>query len=95
MGADVWLYLIEEGRGYAESIRLSHEDYEFQGFAKTCKSSGATGIGAGPGYMSGYGLHVDIAAGKFDTVLETDSKFWGSGGKPRNAPTWLKDIMED
>ena len=95
MGADVWLYLIEEGRGYAESIRLSHEDSEFEEFAKACKDSGATGIGAGPGYMSGYGIHVDIAAGKFDTVLETDSKFWGSGGKPRNAPTWLKDIMED
>ena len=44
------------------------------------RSLGATGIGAGPGYMGGSGIHVGFGS---DIV-------WGAGGRSKNAPAWLR-----
>ena len=68
-----------------------------QNFLREAKNAGATGIGAGNGYMGDNGFHVDIAA-KFGQA-PGGSPYWG--GRPdgsgriraKNAPQWLKDIM--
>ena len=68
-----------------------------QNFLREAKNAGATGIGAGNGYMGDNGFHVDIAA-KFGQA-PGGSSYWG--GRPdgsgriraKNAPQWLKDIM--
>jgi len=68
-----------------------------QNFIIESKRAGATGIGAGNGYMGDTGIHVDNAA-KYGQADPTAS-FWG--GRPdnqgrirsANAPAWLKTIM--
>ena len=68
-----------------------------QNFLSEAKRAGATGIGAGNGYMGNDGFHVDIAA-KFGQA-PGGSPYWGglpdANGRIRakNAPQFLKDIM--
>ena len=68
-----------------------------QNFLREAKNAGATGIGAGNGYMGNNGFHVDIAA-KFGQA-PGGSPYWGglpdASGRIRakNAPQFLKDIM--
>ena len=59
-------------------------------FVKACRRRGATGIGMGPGYMGGVGIHVDIAYGKSTSIPPL---CWGAGGSPANAPGWLKSAF--
>ena len=63
------------------------------------KNQGITGFGAGPGYMiegreSKYpdtgNLHIDIANGRNPTSGATR---WGQGGRSKNAPWWLKKLV--
>lgn len=61
-------------------------------FLKKAKEAGATGIGAGPGYMGGTAIHIDFASGK--TISKGSANYWGAGGKSANAPKWLKDIWK-
>lgn len=49
-------------------------------FVAECSRLGATGIGAGIGYMGPHTLHVG-----FGTKL-----VWGAGGRAANAPAWLR-----
>ena len=60
-------------------------------FATAAKAAGALSIGAGSGYMGGVGMHVDISPG--NTVALASAKYWGSGGRAANAPSWLRGIM--
>jgi hypothetical protein len=64
---------------------------EASDFAAAAKSAGALSIGAGSGYMGGVGMHVDISPG--NTVALASAKYWGSGGRAANAPSWLRGIM--
>jgi hypothetical protein len=50
-------------------------------FVTAAAANGATGIGAGIGYMGPNTLHVG-----FGTAV-----VWGAGGKSVNAPQWLRD----
>lgn len=45
------------------------------------REAGLTGFGAGPGYMSAGTMHIGF--GK--------EGVWGSGGRSKNAPQWMKD----
>ena len=51
---------------------------------------GATGIGAGIGYMGNKTIHVGF--GK--TVADTAKLVWGAKGKSANAPAWLRAAAE-
>lgn len=82
--ADVWLYNSE-----GKQLTVNHQD--FRDFAKAAKNAGATGIGAGIGYMAAVGLHIDISAG--NTIPADSVTYWGAGGRKANAPQWLINIM--
>lgn len=83
--ADIWLY--KDGR----RISMVTDTAIASDFAKAAKDAGALSIGAGPGYMGGVGMHVDISPG--NTVAAASAKYWGSGGRAANAPSWLRSIM--
>lgn len=60
-------------------------------FIQEAVRNGATGIGAGPGYM-GTGIHIGYGPnGSKDGAVQT----WGAGGKARNAPKWLRDAVAE
>ena len=83
--ADIWLY--KDGN----RLSMVNDVADASAFAIAAKAAGALSIGAGSGYMGGVGMHVDIAPG--NTVLITSAKYWGSGGRSANAPTWLVGVM--
>lgn len=51
----------------------------FEEFTKACAAGGATGLGAGTGYMGPATIHVGYGT----------RAIWGAGGKSANAPEWL------
>jgi len=56
-------------------------------FITSAAAAGATGIGAGVGYMGNRTIHVG-----FGTSVNDDSKLtWGAGGRSAAAPQWLRD----
>lgn len=59
-------------------------------FVTAAAAHGATGIGAGVGYMGTETLHVGF--GK--TPSDTQKLVWGAKGASRNAPGWLKEAAE-
>lgn len=61
-------------------------------FCRTLKSLGVTAIGAGPGYMGSYLIHVDIAAGRNLTPANAGTH-WGSNLSWTSAPQWLRDLF--
>ena len=95
--------------GHAADIELSGADGRvlslnnpadvplIQNFIIEAKKAGATGIGAGNGYMGNNKIHVDNAA-KYGQA-PGGSSYWGgladANGRIRsfNAPAWLKTIM--
>ncbi len=67
-----------------------------QNFLAEAKRAGATGIGAGNGYMGNNGFHIDNAA-KYGQA-NPNATYWGGledNGtfRAKNAPQWLKTIM--
>jgi len=65
-----------------------------QNFIKSAKKNGATGFGAGNGYMGDDTFHIDNAS----LYGQGKAGYWGGpldGGtyRSRNAPQWLKDIV--
>lgn len=61
-------------------------------FVQEAIRNGATGVGAGPGYMDGRSLHIGYGRdGKTDGPVET----WGKGGNPANTPKWLRDAVAE
>ncbi len=64
-----------------------------QNFLKKAKDFGATGIGAGNGYMGNDGFHIDIAK-EFGNTGPNSSDYWGGPtARSHLAPEFLKDIM--
>ena len=65
-----------------------------QNFIIEAKKAGATGIGAGNGYMGDNTFHIDNAS----VYGQGTPGYWGGPlddgtYRARNAPQWLKDIM--
>jgi len=83
--ADIWLY--KNGN----RLSMVNNVADASAFASAAKAAGALSIGAGSGYMGGVGMHVDISPG--NTVALASAKYWGSGGRSANAPSWLRGIM--
>jgi hypothetical protein len=78
------LQLIKQGRTLTFTDRAAGPDIE--AFVTAAAARGATGIGAGVGYMGNKTLHVG-----FGTSPQDRSKLvWGAGGRSANAPAWLK-----
>ena len=82
----------------ADGTRLSTNNPDhlpiIQNFIKEAKAAGATGIGAGNGYMGDNTFHIDNAS----LYGQGSAGYWGGqedGGtyRSRNAPQWLKDIF--
>ena len=91
--ADIWLYTPEVYTSNLGKNRLSVvSDIKLvSDFSRALKAAGIISIGAGPGYMNNFGIHIDIAPG--NSVSKNAKTFWGAGGSPNTAPTWLKNIM--
>jgi hypothetical protein len=78
------LQLIKDG----SALTFTDEDGgpAVESFVTAAAANGATGIGAGVGYMGNRTLHVG-----FGTTPHDHSKLvWGAGGRSANAPRWLK-----
>ena len=56
-------------------------------FVTACAANGATGIGAGVGYMGNRTIHVGFGTSVSDHTRLT----WGAKGRSANAPQWLRD----
>jgi hypothetical protein len=56
-------------------------------FVAAAAAAGATGIGAGVGYMGNRTIHVGFGTSVNDRTKLT----WGAGGRSVNAPQWLRD----
>ena len=91
--ADIWLYTPEVYTSNLGKNRLSVvSDIKLvSDFSRALKAAGIISIGAGPGYMNNFGIHIDIAPG--NSVSKNAKTFWGAGGSVNTAPTWLKNIM--
>lgn len=99
-GCDV---LIKDGNG--NRLRTSSSPEELGvviKFLEACRDAGATGIGAGNGYMSDQTYHVDIAwegqkKGDISGILS--NRYWGGGSargiatSTANTPVWLAQLM--
>jgi len=59
-------------------------------FVTAAAGAGATGIGAGVGYMGNRTIHVGFGTSVNDHARLT----WGAGGHSVNAPQWLRDAAQ-
>ena len=75
--ADIWIY--SEGR----RLRTDREDPIVSNFIAQAVAAGARGIGAGPGYMGGVGIHVDILGDR------AGANYWGNDGRTANTPDYV------
>ena len=67
-----------------------------QTFIRAAKAAGATGVGAGNGYMSDQTYHIDIADGNSLQPGQSGygARYWGtSDASSAGAPAWLRQIM--
>jgi hypothetical protein len=71
-------------------------------FMEACRDAGATGIGAGNGYMNNNSIHVDIAwKGQQQGVISgiLSNRYWGGGAgsgtatNTQNTPRYLVSLM--
>lgn len=77
LAADVWIY------SNGQRLRTDREDPIVAKFIAAAVDAGAAGIGAGPGYMSNVGIHVDLWGDR------AGSRTWGAGGRSANTPGWV------
>ena len=77
LAADVWIY--SDG----QRLPTARENPIVSKFIAACVANGAKGIGAGPGYMSGVGIHVDLWGDR------AGARTWGAGGRSANTPTYV------
>lgn len=100
-GADVALYT-PDFNGRRLDLRTQSDLSIFLKFMEACRDAGATGIGAGNGYMSDNVIHVDIAwsgqqAGVISGILP--NRYWGGGSSTNtrtstaNTPQYLVTLM--
>ena len=59
-------------------------------FVTAAAAAGATGIGAGVGYMGNRTIHVGFGT----SVNDRSTLTWGAGGRLVNAPQWLRDAAQ-
>ena len=59
-------------------------------YVTAAATAGATGIGAGVGYMGNRTIHVGFGTSPSDKSKLT----WGAGGRSANAPNWLRGAAE-
>ena len=78
--ADVRFFVEENGKRRNLEFTNSADLPILQGIVTNARAAGATGIGAGPGYMGNDGFHIGFG----------EPAVWGAGGKSANAPDWLK-----
>ena len=77
LAADCWIY--SDG----QRIPFNRENPIAAKFIAACVANGAAGIGAGPGYMGGVGIHVDLWGDR------AGSRTWGAGGSAANTPSYV------
>lgn len=77
LAADVWIY--SDG----QRLPTTREHPIVAKFIAACVANGARGIGAGPGYMSGVGIHVDLWGER------AGARTWGQGGRSANTPDYV------
>lgn len=80
--ADINLY--QDGR--LLSFTKADDRDTIASFVSAAVAAGATGIGAGLGYMGASGLHVGFGP---NGVQGGPVTVWGAGGRTVNAPSWL------
>ncbi len=64
-------------------LRTDREDPIVANFIAQAVAAGAKGIGAGPGYMGGVGIHVDILGDR------AGANYWGKSGRTANTPGYV------
>lgn len=93
-GVDVYLYTREFKYQYRTDRPETHTDTaKVKAFISACKDIAGDKLSAGAGakYMSGTGIHLDIAAGV--NVSEQAAKHWGMDGRSKYSPRWLSGIF--
>lgn len=65
-------------------LRTDREDPIVAKFIAAAVDAGAKGIGAGPGYMGGTGIHVDLHGSSKGAAT------WGRGGRTANTPDYVR-----
>ena len=75
--ADIYIY--SDG----QRLRTDREDPIVANFIAQAVAAGARGIGAGPGYMGGVGIHVDILGDR------AGANYWGDAGRTANTPDYV------
>ncbi|MCX4198349.1 hypothetical protein OMR07_24995 [Methylobacterium organophilum] len=84
--ADVRLYTVgPEGQRRYLSMNDPADRKVMEGFIRGTVRNGATGVGAGPGYMGEHGIHIGGGP----------SMAWGAGGRSANAPDWVRRAHRD
>lgn len=76
--------------GSTESFTDHSAPASISTFITAAAAGGATGIGAGVGYMGNKTIHVGFGKSPSDTVKLT----WGAGGQSVNAPNWLRNAAQ-
>ena len=78
---------VEDGKGGRRYLSMDDDGDRtvMESFIRNSVKAGATGVGAGPGYMGSHGIH--IGGGKPGA--------WGADGKADNAPDWVKRALRD
>ncbi len=80
LAADVRLYVRDsEGKRRQLNPQNPEDEQLYRKFVVESRKRGATGYGAGPGYMSGTDMHVDIAR----------QGYWGTKESAEGAYPWL------
>lgn len=62
-----------------------------EAFVRAAAANGATGIGAGIGYMGDKTMHVGFGL----TPQDHSKLVWGAGGRSANAPEWLRRTAQE
>ena len=83
---------------YSGGVRLDTSNPNhlpiIQNFINEAKKSGATGIGAGNGYMGNNTFHIDRAYPERGYVQYWGGQLDNGTFRSRNAPQWLKEIAQ-
>jgi hypothetical protein len=85
LGAAADLDLRDPATGRLLNMNNPADVVRMEAFLRESRAAGATGIGAGPGYMGGTTrMHVGLGT----------PAYWGAGGSAANAPDWVRRAYE-
>lgn len=82
--ADLKLFVMEGGQKRYLDFNNAEDREKYATFVEHARAAGATGIGAGEGYMGSKAIHVGYG----------DEMTWGTGGRSVNTPGWLRQAFE-